>query len=111
MFSATESFDIALAAEGIDICEVMYDHDPADKNANSKIDYSKDFAFENYELSMNPFEYEYSNIDTYGTREQQYGITQRTDLFTLFDFSAKWDPVPTMLCQNHTSTIQGFWGQ
>jgi hypothetical protein len=77
---------------------------------NNKLDFSKGFAFENYKLSMNPMEYEYSSIDTYMTR-RQYGPTQNTDLFTLFDFSAKWDPVPTMLCQNHTNTIRGFWGQ
>ncbi len=110
MCSATDSYDIALAAEGIDICESMFDHDPADRSANAKIDYSKGFAFENYKLSVNPYEYEYSTIDTYTSR-RQYGPTQKTDLFTLFEFSAKWDPVPTMLCQNHTSTIQGFWGQ
>ncbi len=111
MCSATDSYDIALASEGIDICETMFDHDPADPKANSKIDFSKGFAFENYKLSMNPYEYEYSTIDTYPTRRMQYGMSQKTDLFTLFEFSAKWDPVPTMLCQNHTSTIQGFWGQ
>jgi hypothetical protein len=110
MCSATDSYDIALAAEGIDICETMFDHDAADKNANSKLDFSKGFAFEDYKLSMNPMEYEYSTIDTYGTRNQ-YGPTQKTDIFTLFEFSAKWDPVPTMLCQNHETTIQGFWGQ
>lgn len=110
MCSATDSYDIALDAEGIDICETMFDHDPADKNANSKIDYSKGFAFENYKLSMNPYEYEYSTIDTYSSRSQ-YGPTEKTDVFTLFDFSAKWDPVPTMLCQNHVTTIKGFWGQ
>jgi hypothetical protein len=110
MCSATDSYDIALACEGIDICESMYDHDPADKNANSKIDYSKGFAFENYKLNMDPMYYEYSNIDTYFSR-RQYGMTQKTDVFSLFDFSAKWDPVPTMLCQNHTNTIPGFWGQ
>ncbi len=111
MCSATDSYDIALAAEGIDICESIFDHDPADRNANTKLDYSKGFAFENYRLSMNPMEYEYSNIDTYQTRKQQYGMTQKNDIFTLFEFSAKWDPVPTMLCQNHTSTIPAFWGQ
>jgi hypothetical protein len=110
MCSASDSYDIALAADGVDICETMFDHDPADKNANNKIDYTKGFAFENYKLSMNPFEYEYSTIDTYLTRSS-FGMTQKTDVFTLFDFSAKWDPVPTMLCQNHTTTIQGFWGQ
>jgi len=110
MCSATDSYDIALAAEGTDICETIFDHDPADKNANSKLDYSRGFAFTDYKLSMNPYEYEYSTIDTYTSRNQ-FGPTQKTDLFTLFDFSAKWDPVPTMLCQNHSSTIQGFWGQ
>ena len=110
MCSATDSYDIALAAEDIDICESMFDHDPADKNSNNKLDFSKGVAFENYKLSMNPMEYEYSSIDTYMTR-RQYGPTQNTDLFTLFDFSAKWDPIPTMLCQNHTNTIRGFWGQ
>lgn len=111
MCSATDSYDIALAAEGVDICESMFDHDPADRNANSKLDFNKGFAFENYKLSMNPMEYEYSTIDTYHTLRQQHGVTFKMDLFTLFEFSAKWDPVPTMLCQNHTSTIQGFWGQ
>ena len=110
MCSATDSYDIALAADGIDICESMFDHDPADRSANSKIDYSKGFAFENYKLSMNPYEYEYSTIDTYTSR-RQYGPNEKNDRFTLFDFSAKWDPVPSMLCQNHTSTINGFWGQ
>jgi hypothetical protein len=110
MCSATDSYDIALETEGIDICETVFDHDAADKNANAKIDYTRGFAFEGYKLSMNPLEYEYSTIDTYTSRNQ-YGLSQKTDLFTLFEFSAKWDPVPTMLCQNHTSTIQGFWGQ
>jgi len=110
MCSASDSWDIALACEGIDICESIYDHDPADKNINSKIDYTKGFAFENYKIKTNPYEYEYSEIDTYHTR-RQYGMTKKTDVFSLFDFSAKWDPVPSMLCQNHTQTIKGFWGQ
>jgi hypothetical protein len=110
MCSATDSYDIALAAEGIDICESMYDHDPADRNAPTKLDFSRSFAFENYRLSANPYEYEYSTIDTYSSR-RQFGMTQKTDVFTLFEFSAKWDPVPTMLCQNHSNVIQGFWGQ
>lgn len=111
MCSASDSYDIALAAEGIDICASIYDYDGEDPQANNKIDFAKGFAFENYKLSMNPLEYEYSTIDTYQTRQQQYGMTQKTDVFSLFDFSAKWDPVPTMLCQNHTNTIPGFWGQ
>ena len=110
MCSATDSYDIALAAEGIDICESVFDHDPMDRSANTKIDFTKGLAFENYKLSMDPKEYEYSTIDTY-TPRRQYGMTEKTDVFTLFDFSAKWDPIPSMLCQNHTQTIKGFWGQ
>ncbi len=111
MCSATDSYDIALAAEGTDICESMYDHDAADPNAAEQLDFSKGFAFENYQLSNNPYEYEYSNIDTYTTRALKYPITQRNDRFMLFDFSAKWDPVPSMLCQNHENNLQAFWGQ
>jgi hypothetical protein len=110
MCSATDSYDIALAAEGLDICETMFDHDPAQKDANNHLDYSKGFAFEKYKLSMNPMEYEYSTIDTYASR-RQYGPNQKNDQFTLFEFSAKWDPVPSMLCQNHETTLKGFWGQ
>ncbi len=110
MCSATDSYDIALAAEGIDICETMFDHDPSEKDANSRLDYTKSFAFENYKLSMNPMEYEYSTIDTYSSR-RQYAPNQKNDKFSLFEFSAKWDPVPSMLCQNHESTLNGFWGQ
>jgi len=110
MCSASDSYDIALAAEGVDICESIYDHDPADKDINKKIDPSKGLAFENYKIHTNPYEYEYSDIDTYGTR-RNFGMTEKTDVFTLFDFSAKWDPVPSMLCQNHTQTIKAFWGQ
>ena len=111
MCSATDSYDIALDAEGVDICESMFDGDGADPNMNKKIDYSQGFAFRNFTLSSNPYEYEFANIDTYQTRSPKYGVTEATDLFTLFDFSAKWDPVPTMLCQDHTKVIKGFWGQ
>jgi hypothetical protein len=110
MCSATDSYDIALAAEGIDICETMFDHDPADPTMNKKIDYDKGYAFEKYQLSTNPYEYEFSTIDATNTRNQ-YGVTKENDVFTLFEFSAKWDPVPTMLCQNHVQTIKGFYGQ
>jgi hypothetical protein len=105
MCSATDTYDIALAAEGVDICEHMYDGDPMDKQAQSKLDFSKTFAFQNFKLVTDPFEYEYSNIDNNTPR------TPQTDYFTLFEFSAKWDPVPTMLTQNHTQTIKGFMGQ
>ena len=111
MCSATDSYDIALAAEGIDICSQVFDGDPEDPKMNSEIDFSRCFAFQNFSLSMNPAEYEFSNIDTYGTRAQRYGVTKENDYFSLFEFSAKWDPVPTMLCQNHEQLIKGFWGQ
>src|ERR1051326_1205286 len=111
MCSATDSYDIALDAEGVDICSSQFDGDPADPDMNKKIDYSKGFAFRNYTLNSEPSMYEFSNIDTYWTRQPKYGVTEATDLFTLFDFSAKWDPVPTMLCQNHERVIKGFWGQ
>jgi len=111
MCSATDSYDIALAAEGIDICDPMFDGDAADPDMNKKIDYAKCFAFENFALSTNPAEYEFSTIDTYNTRMQKYGVTKENDYFSLFEFSAKWDPVPSMLCQNHEQLIKGFWGQ
>ena len=95
MCSATDSYDIALAAQGVDICEYMFDGDPADPAAQSKLDFEQCFAFENFRLSMNPNEYEFSNIDATNTRPRK----PKQDFFTLFDFSAKWDPVPTMLCQ------------
>ncbi|MDF2449246.1 MAG: asparagine synthetase [Bacteroidota bacterium] len=110
MCSATDSYDIALAAEGVDICESMFDHDPADPAMNKKINYDKGYAFEKYQLSTNPYEYEFSTIDA-TTPRRQYGMNKDNDVFTLFEFSAKWDPVPTMLCQNHEQTIKGFYGQ
>ena len=107
MCSGTDSYDIALAAQNTDICEYMYDHDPAEPNFQSKIDYSLGLAFKDYTVSDDPMEYEYSNID--GTKD--HTIPENQDKFFLFDFSAKWDIVPTMLCQNHTRTIDGFMGQ
>ncbi len=111
MCSAPDSYDIALSAEGLDICESMFDGDGTTPNYNSKLDYTKTFAFTNFVLSTNPNEYNKSNIDTYNVRKQKYGVTKENDLFTLFEFSAKWDIVPTMLCQNHEPIIKGFWGQ
>ncbi|MEI6123936.1 MAG: asparagine synthetase B [Bacteroidota bacterium] len=107
MCSAPDSYDVALAAEGTDICDVMFDGDPIDANAQKKLDYSQCFAFTNFKISTNPYEYEISNIDVTQTRK----ILPQNDFFTLFDYSAKWDPVPTMLCQNHTQIIKGFMGQ
>jgi hypothetical protein len=107
MCSATDSFDIALAAEGVDICEKMFDGDPADPDAQSKLDYSKCFAFKDFALIKNPLEYEFSDIDLTNDRK----VSDQEDYFTLFEFSAKWDPIPTMLCQNHANMIHGFMGQ
>ena len=107
MCSGTDSYDIALAAEGLDICESMYDGDGTTPDYNSKLDFSKTFAFQNFKLSTNPMEYEFSNIDV----KPQNRMARDKDFFTLFDFSAKWDIVPTMLCQNHEQVIFGFMGQ
>jgi len=107
MCSATDSFDIALSAEGIDICEPMFDGDGSDPNYQNKINYSKTFAFKNYTLERNPMVYEFSSIDM--TKKRR--IPKTTDYFSLMDFSAKWDPIPTMLCQNHTALVKGFMGQ
>jgi hypothetical protein len=108
MCSATDTYDIALAADGVDICESMFDGDGADRNANNKLNYDNCFAFTDFKLEMNPYVYEYSNIDV---NPQQRGVVEEEDLFLLFEFSAKTDLVPTMLCQNHTNIIQGFMGQ
>jgi len=108
MCSGTDSYDIALAAEGIDICESMFDGDGVTPQAQQQIDFGKTFAFENFVLERNPMQYEYSTID--GTMIHNR-VPQERDLFTLFEFSAKWDPVPTMLCQSHEQIIKGFMGQ
>jgi hypothetical protein len=110
MCSGTDSFDIALAAAKTDICEAMYDHDGADGRCQEKLDYTQTFAFENFQLVRDPMQYEYSDID--GTDLHRLNrVTENTDKFTLFDFSAKWDVVPTMLTQCHTNVIDGFMGQ
>ncbi|WP_114783998.1 asparagine synthetase B [Botryobacter ruber] len=108
MCSATDTYDIALAAEGVDIVEAMYDGDRADPNAQQKLDFGKTFAFQDFRLVRNPLEYEYSNIDM---QPQERAVSENNDFFQLFTFSAKWDPIPTMLSQNHTKTIKGFMGQ
>lgn len=107
MCSATDSFDIALAAEGVDICETMFDGDPSEVNYQSKIDFSKTFAFTDFKLVRSPTEYEFSSIDM--TRKRKINRTE--DYFSLMEYSAKWDPIPTMLCQNHTLLVKGFMGQ
>lgn len=107
MCSATDSYDIALAADGVDICDVPFDGDPMDPNAQQKLDFTKSFAFKDFRLVTNPYEYEFSDIDNTMYRH----VPMDVDYFTLFTFSAKFDPVPAMLCQDHTTTIKGFMGQ
>ena len=107
MCSATDSFDIALSAEGIDICEPMFDGDASEPNYQSKIDFRKTFAFKDFTLERSPMVYEFSSIDM----TQKRTIPKEVDYFSLMDFSAKWDPIPTMLCQNHTALVKGFMGQ
>lgn len=108
MCSATDTYDIALAAENTDICEQMYDGDPASPTAQQDLDFSKTFAFKDFQLERSPYVYEYSNIDN---QPQTRGLKEETDYFDLFQFSAKWDPIPCMLTQNHTQSIKGFMGQ
>ncbi|MCD8445337.1 asparagine synthetase B [Tenacibaculum finnmarkense genomovar ulcerans] len=107
MCSATDSFDIALSADGVDICEGMFDSDASEANYQSKINFNKTFAFKDFELIRNPTTYEFSSIDM--TRKRK--IKKEVDYFTLKEFSAKWDQVPTMLTQNHTQLVKGFMGQ
>ncbi|SHI44519.1 asparagine synthetase B [Flavobacterium haoranii] len=110
MCSATDSFDIALSAEGVDICETMFDGDPSDANYQEKIVYNNTFAFKNFTLEKSPIIYEFSDIDTTNDRQNKR-VPFEQDYFSLMDFSAKWDPIPTMLCQNHTQLVKGFMGQ
>jgi hypothetical protein len=109
MCSAPDSYDVALSAEGVDICDVMFDGDPPDPDAKSRLNYDNCFAFEKFSISMNPYEYEVSSIDVTETRPKT--LNESNDFFTLFEFSAKWDWVPSMLCQDHESVINGFMGQ
>jgi hypothetical protein len=110
MCSATDTYDIALAAEKTDICDVMYDGDPPDADAQSKLDFSKTLAFTDFTLERNSLRYEYSDIDQ-PPSDLLALQNPETDYFTLFEFSAKFDPVPTMLTQNHVSILKGFLGQ
>lgn len=108
MCSATDTYDIALDAMHTDICDAVFDGDGAAPDAQQKLDYSQGLAFKDFAISRNPYEYEFSNIDNSQLRGN---VPMETDYFSLFTFSAKFDPVPTMLCQNHTTTIKGFMGQ
>jgi len=110
MCSGTDSFDIALAAQGVDICAAMFDGDAADPRAQEKLNFNQTFAFQDFHLIQDPMVYEYSDIDASDLRIKGQ-ISQKTDQFTLFDFSAKWDVVPTMLTQCHVDVVNGFMGQ
>lgn len=108
MCSGTDSYDISLAAEGVDICAPEFDHDPVDPMAQKRLDFGKSFAFRDFKLITDPMVYEFSDIDATDIHGR---IGQPRDFFTLFDFSAKWDVVPTMLCQSHEQVVRGFMGQ
>ncbi len=110
MCSATDALDIALAAEGVDIVDVPFDGTPPEPGFQDKLDYSKCLAFENFKLYPDPNLYEFSDIDippSFAPRLRD----PESDYFTLFEFSAKYDPVPTMLTQNHVNIVKGFMGQ
>ncbi|KAA9346123.1 asparagine synthetase B [Adhaeribacter soli] len=108
MCSATDTYDIALAAEGVDIADVMFDGDGVDPNADRKLDFSKTYAFKNFKLVRDPYSVEFSDIDN---QAQERNLTEENDYFQLFTFSAKYDPIPTMLTQDHVKTVKGFMGQ
>ena len=108
MCSGTDSFDIALAAEEVDICESVFDGDPTDAGATKALDFNRALAFQDYQLITDPMVYEFSEIDA---TEEHTKTKQLNDFFTLFDFSAKWDIIPTMLTQSHERVIPGFMGQ
>ena len=108
MCSATDSYDVALSAEGVDICERMFDGDPIGSNAQAKLNYDKSFAFKDFNIELNPMRYEISNIDI-DPRTRQ--VKESNDLFALIEFSAKWDVIPTILTQNHERIVKSFMGQ
>lgn len=111
MCSATDTYDIALAAEGLDICDHMYDGDGPDADAQERLNFANTFAFKDFKLVRDPLKYEFSDIDASPLTSPPRRVKDELDYFTLFEFSAKWDPVPTMLTQSHTKTIKGFMGQ
>ncbi|WP_114783085.1 asparagine synthetase B [Botryobacter ruber] len=108
MCSATDTYDIALAADGVDIVDAIYDGDDIDPEAQQKIDFNKTFAFRDFAISLSPYDRSFSSIDN---QRRERGLYEENDFFALFTFSAKWDPIPTMLTQNHEKTIKGFMGQ
>ena len=108
MCNATDTFDLAIAAAGVDIVEAPYDGDPADPAANNKLNFESTFAFKDFKTYTDPYIIEFSTIDN---QPQEREMNEDNDYFTLFQFSAKWDPIPTMLTQNHQTLIKGFLGQ
>ena len=110
MCSATDALDISLSAEGVDIVDVPFDGTPPDPAYRNKLDYQKSLAFENFSLYTDPNVYEFSDIDIPPSFAPRLRGAEN-DYFTLFEFSAKYDPVPTMLTQNHVGIIKGFMGQ
>ena len=110
MCSATDSFDIALATQNTDAAHEAFDGSPIDVDLEKKIDYNNTLAFYDFSIITNPMIYEYSDID-FPQSENINAKGAEADFFTLFDFSAKYDPVPAMLTQNHSKTIKGFMGQ
>lgn len=108
MCSGTDTYDIALSAENVDIAESMFDGDPADPSAQSKLNFDNTLAFKDFQLEMDPYQYEFSSIDGTQTHAR---TPQESDLFSLFEFSAKWDVIPTMLTQCHQRVVKGFMGQ
>ena len=108
MCSGPDSFDVALAADGVDICDTPFDGDPIEPNAQSKLNYNNCLAFTDFTIVTNPYTYEISDIDV---DPNMHLSNKKNDYFTLFEFSAKWDPIPTRLCQNHQNVISGFMGQ
>ena len=110
MCSATDSYDIALAAEGVDIAEAVIDGTPADPDAQAKLDFSQSLAFDAFSIIPDPFIYEFSDIDV-PPSDRPTTRGAEADYFTLFEFSAKYDPIPTMLTQNHVGIVKGFMGQ
>jgi hypothetical protein len=108
MCSATDTYDIALAAEGVDIIDALFDGDGVDPQAQQKLDFSKTFAFKNFNVVLTPYDGEFSSIDN---QRGERNLYEGNDFFSLFTFSAKWDPIPTMLTQNHENVIKGFMGQ
>ncbi len=108
MCSATDTFDIALAAEEVDIVPTQFDGDPIDPNADEKLNFDNTLAFTNFEIEKDPARYRHGSIDVPVRLGE---LDEALDFFTLFEFSAKWDPVPAMLTQNHVSSVKGFYGQ